>query len=214
VPSWVYKEIFVYECYAPPRALKEKPLILDIGANIGLAALYFMHRFPTCRLVAFEPNPRAFPLLRATVDSIAHAGSVELHPVAVSTHAGRVGLQVERGIEAPLNASITGRDTQHREVEIVDVEGVDLRTFITEPVDFMKLDVEGAELELLPLPEISPERVRSLGVEIHDIHERTAEVRRAVECLLGRGYEMSGASNVEELCARHGSHVVSFAGPS
>jgi FkbM family methyltransferase len=211
VPSWAYKEIFVRECYAPPQPLPEEPVIFDIGANIGLASLYFLHRFPNCRLVAFEPNPRAFSLLCKNLSSLAHFGSLDLHPVALSSRAGRVGLYIERGVAAPFNASTTGRDTQAGNFEIVEVEMADARIFLTEHVDLMKMDIEGSELELLLLPEIVPERVRAIVVEIHDIHARGAEVQHVVDTLLARGYEMSGAAGVNELCGRQGSHVVSFA---
>ena len=45
----------------------EFPLIIDCGANIGVSVLEWKYRWPTCRIICFEPDPYAFALLKKNV---------------------------------------------------------------------------------------------------------------------------------------------------
>src|SRR4051812_46664341 len=46
-----------------------EPVILDVGANIGMASLYFKTHYPDCRLEAFEPDPRLANLFKRNLAS-------------------------------------------------------------------------------------------------------------------------------------------------
>src|SRR5438309_286226 len=63
----VFAEIFVPQVYrfTPTRP---DPLIFDCGANIGMAVLYFKWMYPRSRIVAFEPEPATFELLKRNVE--------------------------------------------------------------------------------------------------------------------------------------------------
>ena len=41
---------------------------IDCGANIGISILFFKKQYPDCTIMAFEPNPHAFPLLEKNVN--------------------------------------------------------------------------------------------------------------------------------------------------
>ena len=62
----LFREIFIAGVYDLPLPM-EHPIIVDAGANIGMATLYFLHRHPGGRVWAFEPDPRAFQLLQRNV---------------------------------------------------------------------------------------------------------------------------------------------------
>ena len=59
----LYREIFARQQYYF-RAETESPLILDCGANLGMASLYFKWLYPKARVRAFEPDPSTFELLK------------------------------------------------------------------------------------------------------------------------------------------------------
>jgi FkbM family methyltransferase len=46
--------------YALVGNLDSTAFIIDGGANIGIASLYFLNQYPTARLVAVEPSPANF----------------------------------------------------------------------------------------------------------------------------------------------------------
>lgn len=55
------------QAYASALARKEVPLIIDCGANIGLAALWFANEFPEARIIAVEPDQNNFALLQQNI---------------------------------------------------------------------------------------------------------------------------------------------------
>src|SRR5438876_9714131 len=71
-----YKEIFFDRVYAFPSATP-RPLIIDGGANIGLATLFFKRIYPQSRVIAFEADPSIFELLEQNVGSF-HLPNVQL----------------------------------------------------------------------------------------------------------------------------------------
>ena len=52
----------------PFRPVRARPLVIDCGANIGVATLYFKTVAPEARVIAFEPEPTAYELLRENVE--------------------------------------------------------------------------------------------------------------------------------------------------
>lgn len=63
--EYLYKEIFKDEAYIFPGAaeLREKPVVFDVGANIGIFALFAAERWPGARIASFEPVPDVFRVL-------------------------------------------------------------------------------------------------------------------------------------------------------
>lgn len=129
----------------PPRA------IVDVGANVGLSALYFRRRFPGARILAVEPSPDLVPLLRRNTAAL----DVEVLHAAVAADRGTV-----RFTEA--DDSWAGITTGGAGVEVPAVTLDDL----LEGIDFLKLDIEGAEFEALPASGLLTEVATIVG-EIH-----------------------------------------------
>ena len=62
----LFEEIFVDQRYRIALG-RPDPVILDCGANVGLATLFFKLHYPAARLTSFEPAPACFELLRRNV---------------------------------------------------------------------------------------------------------------------------------------------------
>jgi len=66
--QFLYEEIYVQEVYLKHVAmLPEDAVFLDVGANIGLFALFMCDRFPRARVICFEPAPQLLAILRHNV---------------------------------------------------------------------------------------------------------------------------------------------------
>lgn len=161
-------EVFVGDEYAaasegPPRA------ILDLGANIGASCLFFRLRYPSARIVAVEPNPELVPMLRHNVRDL----GVEVVAAAVAPAAGTVDFY-------PHEQSWHG-STALAHGPAVRVPAVAMDDLIADDVDLVKIDVEGAELELIPASR-RLSGVRAVLGEIHALPD-SPELGRVLEAL-------------------------------
>jgi len=95
------------------------PLILDCGANIGLSSLYFAKNWPSAHVVAVEPDPSNFELLRRNVAAHAHIQPVQAAVCAengavriMNTDAQEWARRTER-VSAEAPGAITGLSIQN-----------------------------------------------------------------------------------------------------
>ena len=119
--AYLYEEIAIYGSYAFDTRT-DRPTIVDCGANIGLATLWFKQRYPRARILAFEPNPEAADVLddalrRNDVDG------VEVHRVALGLEEGLSPLYAPIGHRASASASL---DASH-DPGFVEVARVEVR---------------------------------------------------------------------------------------
>lgn len=156
-----FDEVIVDRCYDLPFELAPTTII-DAGANIGLTAAYFAVTYPDATIVTIEPDPSNFELLQHNVAPYAN-----VHPVraAVWTSSGTVRLgdprNGPRGFRVD-DAAPRGFDVDAVTlVEIMDRFGMDT-------VDLLKIDVEGAEVELFADPSAWIDRVGAIAIELHD----------------------------------------------
>ncbi len=90
-------EIFGKKIYAF-KTEEKRPLILDLGANIGMSVMFFKMIWPESRIIAFEPDPRAFEVLQHNVKTNAWK-NVELHNLAVPAERGKlIFIRTRQGI--------------------------------------------------------------------------------------------------------------------
>ena len=175
-----WHEIFVcglYEISGPGDS--RLPLLVDAGANIGLAPLFWKTRFPAFRYLGFEPDPLVAQICRANLEAWGCGGT--LHELALAGTAGRRRF---------LRDYADGGAFNHRAstAETVEVPAVKLSEFITEPVDLLKIDIEGAEDEVLPEIESRLGWVRNLFVEIHSRKSEPQSWGGLIACLQRAGF--------------------------
>jgi FkbM family methyltransferase len=135
----LYREIFVRQHYYF-QSENDTPLVLDCGANLGMASLYFKWLYPQSRVKAFEADPTTFQLLcRNTADN---GLNLETYNCALWDEDTEVDFFVDPSNPgSPLMSAYGSR----LKGESIKVPARKLSGFIEEPVDFLKLDVEGSE---------------------------------------------------------------------
>ena len=162
---YLIDEIFVREEYRF-ESTEASPRILDCGSNIGMSVLYFKHTYPDSRVVAFEPDPACFEALRRNVEDNRLDG-VEIHNAAVARKAGSIQFFIDPTRAGSLLGSLY--QERARGGRPVDVVSIGLSSFLREPAELLKLDIEGAELDVLQdLTESGAiARVREAVIEYH-----------------------------------------------
>lgn len=123
---------------------KVAPLIIDGGANIGLSVLYFKYLYPQAHIVAIEPNPSALVYLKKNIseNKLTH---ITVISGALAAEAGK-GILYYSPTLSLLNASLV----PHPESETLTVRTHMLSEYLKgNQIDLVKLDIEGAEEEVI-----------------------------------------------------------------
>lgn len=151
------------EYHFKPETLR--PRIVDCGSNIGLSVLFFKREFPDSQILAFEPDPVTFSLLRRNVERNGLQG-IELRNLALSGSPGTRDLHCDSRRPGRTAMSLLAQCGLE---ERVAVPCVALSHFIHGDVDLLKLDIEGAELEVIEDLVLSGKiaRIRQMVVEYH-----------------------------------------------
>src|SRR5215831_15418839 len=141
---FVLHEVFGSSCYDPPAGLPAPRTILDLGANVGLTTLYFASKAPDARFICVEPVPSNAELLRRNVRVLPQAVIVE---AAVAKTSGTVAFDDTR---PTWGGGITcgGRLL----VESISMDELIMRYAPEGVVDLLKMDIEGAEADVLSGP--------------------------------------------------------------
>lgn len=149
-------------------------LIIDVGASCGLSSHVLLGQSPEATLVAFEPRTDAVRRWRGRMRRF--GARAEIHQAAIGITSGSVDLE-DRGV-----GSTTGpAQSTKTSVPLMTIDAL----LGSESDLVLKLDVEGAERELLPA--WAP-FLRQNSVLLLETHHDLAEVRRYSEPLRNSGF--------------------------
>lgn len=156
-----YKEIFESEIYKF-ISKSSNPLIIDCGCNYGTSILYFKSIYPKAEIVGFEPDPYIFNIAKKNMAQY-DLENVTLINKGLWKEVSTLAFYSERADGGRLD--FIGGNPEH---EKLLVETTILSKFLNDrKVDFLKIDIEGAELEVLLECEKYLENVSNLFVEYH-----------------------------------------------
>jgi len=155
----ISRAVFLTGLYEPNeffwlnKALERGNTFIDIGANMGLYSLFAARKVgPSGLVIAIEPSSRDFERLRSHVE-LNRLTNVRLLQIAASDRKGEARLLVAPDEKAGHNTlGYFGYDrVAPKAIETVRLERVDdvVRLAGLQKVDFVKLDVEGAEFRVL-----------------------------------------------------------------
>lgn len=161
------EEIFLNGNYEPPppvaalleRLAADHPLrAADLGGNIGLFGLALFERFPAARLVSFEPDADNARVLDLTRRANGRDGDWQLVEAAAGTSAGEVRFRAGQHMESHVVAG--------DEPGTIAVARVDVFDWLA-GTDWLKIDVEGGEWEILADPRFAALEIPVLALEYH-----------------------------------------------
>lgn len=181
---------FFHRFHRPPKAavMRPQPFILDLGANIGLTMADFATTFPGSTVVGVELDHENAMLCRQNIAP--WSTQCTLIEGAVWTDDGEITYESSFGSEdaftvAPSEKSTRGTPIKARSLNISTI----LREAGDPPlVDFVKMDIEGAESSVLEKNTEWAERVRAIGVELHHgyTHEAAMSALRRMGFIAAR----------------------------
>jgi FkbM family methyltransferase len=139
------------------------PRILDCGANIGVSVLRYKQLYPESTITAFEPHPDICDVLRRNVTRNQLTG-VNVVEAAIWNSSGVADFTM-----SSLNTQSSHLEliSAEQKADSIPVTAVWLGDYLNVSVDFLKLDIEGAELSVLQSCEHLLSNVKQLMVEVH-----------------------------------------------
>jgi FkbM family methyltransferase len=164
----VYEQIYINQDYdflveTPPK------VIIDAGANIGLASVYFANKYPGATIIAIEPGRDNFELLKRNVES--YRNVIPLHSALwnknetlklVDPGLGHWGFMTE-GLDVSGKTSAKFSHTVH-----AITLGKIMADYHLETIDILKIDIEGAEKEVFEDSSAWIGKVKSVIIELHE----------------------------------------------
>jgi FkbM family methyltransferase len=161
---WQFKEIFVEEIYRFDSG-RSGPVIYDCGANLGTSCLYFIKLYPNARIKAFEADPAVAEIL---AENVGNFRNIEIINKAVWIDESGIEISQE-GADA---ASIYGKKNK------IKVDSVNLNKLIEaeETIDMLKIDIEGAEAEVIKSCRENLHKAENIFIEYHSFLDYKQEL--------------------------------------
>ncbi|WHF50506.1 FkbM family methyltransferase [Chryseobacterium gotjawalense] len=182
-PSFIHsvEELFEEEVYRF-ESNTENPYIIDCGANIGLSILYFKKLFPQSRILAFEPDEKIFNILKENIHVNYKLNDVVINKQAVWTEDTELSFFSEGALAG---SSVVDFGKKNN---IIKVQAIDLKKHLQEPVDFLKIDIEGAENVLIFDIEKELCNVKHLFLEYHGMKDDAQNLHNILELISKVGF--------------------------
>lgn len=204
----IYNEIMVHqEYFQKGLSVLGARCVIDIGANVGIFTMAVKLKAPKATVYAFEPIPDTFQVLEENV-RLLECSDVHLYNVAIGAQdyaetrftffphmpGNSTAIPVLKDEQKPMRDQIFGKElsdflnqSETRVVQVRTLSSIIREEGITS-VDFLKVDVEGAEISVLEgIEEMHWPIFKQVAVETHN-----AQLREQVsEILVQHGFEAS-----------------------
>jgi len=175
---FMFKEIFFEHIYKF-NADKNKPFIIDCGANIGLSVIYFKQLYPEATVIAFEPDDQIFDILSKNISSFKF-NDVQLINKGLWNKEGKLSFKRE-GADA-------GQINFKNEASDYSIEVTKLSFYLKQKVDFLKIDIEGAEVTVLEECKAELSNVKYIFIEYHSFIKQEQHLDKVFSILKSSGF--------------------------
>jgi FkbM family methyltransferase len=161
-----YDKVFLKHDYAFP--IDGTPqTIIDAGANIGFASIYFARQFPEAKIIAIEPELSNFKLLERNIRPFKNIIPLQAALWPQDTTLDLVDPGIGHwGFQVRANSADVPRPRIEK-VQALSVPTI-MHRFGLDQIDIFKIDIEGAEKELFEAPEAWIDKVQTIMIETHD----------------------------------------------
>jgi FkbM family methyltransferase len=166
------QDLLFYQTYLPPKAISQPKVIVDLGTNVGYTVAHFASLYPSARIIGVELDAGNF--LLAQENTRWCTDRVTLINAAIWSSDGYVNFdgpgEDAFHVVGPAVADNTARSTtparQSRSLTMATL----IKDFDIARIDYLKMDIEGAEAEILLAADPSwLALVSAMKIELHDV---------------------------------------------
>lgn len=184
--NFIFGEIFGHKYYDHDFGFAPST-ILDVGAHIGLATLFFSRQYPQAKIICIEPDAQNFAVLQENL-RLNNVTAIALN-AAIAPIDGTLTLEPSQrsyGHKIGDGPSVTGTP-----VTAISVQTI-MKRYGLESIDLMKLDIEGYESVLLTANDGWLSRTRELMLEMHPPFSEADLTKVAARHGFGTPRDLSG----------------------
>ena len=156
-------EIFIKKNYMFDT-ITDTPLIIDCGANIGLSAIFFKQIYPKSKIICFEPDPIIYELLKYNLNQFSY-NDIQIINSAVWFKDEKLIFETDK--------SWGGKIVSENNINTIGIDAINLNNYLDKQVDFLKIDIEGAEYEVIKnSSELILKNVKNIFFEWHSFSDK------------------------------------------
>jgi FkbM family methyltransferase len=145
------------------QANKLPQIILDAGANIGCASIWFANKYPDAKIISIEAQQENFELLKENV--FPYKNIIPIHAAIWNESGIFLDIELEDG---KYQDGFTVKETnKNGSVKSITIDKI-MQDFNLERIDILKMDIEGAEKEVFEKPEKWINKVGTILIELHE----------------------------------------------
>ena len=192
---YIFNEIINMKTYKIPENMKLNGLI-DIGAHIGIFSLYFLNLFPETKIFAFEPSPDNYNMLQLNLSVNNLQQKVIAYEAGLYTG---IGIKYLKPTPWHHNDMIYKINPHPESSDLrVPIAVLDFNCIkkLSENCDCLKMDIEGAEWDILPL--VEDKLLEDFKVILMECHKNTGEAQLFIDRLKILGFKVSYEGSLTE----------------
>lgn len=176
---WQFKEIFVDEIYYFETIDNPTPVIFDCGANIGIGCLYFKKIYPKSKVIAFEADLNIATHLR---------NNMQKNKIEDVTIVAKAVWTDYKGINFMSDGADGGSilvENQNTSSSSEFIDSIRLKDWLDKEhkIDLLKIDIEGAELQVIEDCRHSLSHINHIFLEFHALSEDVQSLSKILNIL-------------------------------
>ncbi len=169
------KELFINEFYKF-RPTTDRPRIIDCGSYIGTSVLYFKINYPNAIVTGFEPDETNYSLIKSNLQDW-NFSNTSVTNAAIWINNEPISFNAKGSMASKIETGAIGGGYKKT------VNCVRLKDLLNEKIDFLKIDIEGAEHAVLKDCSDNLVNVKNLFVEYHGIYTEMYKLNEILDIL-------------------------------
>lgn len=183
---WPFKEVFLDNAYRLYPSSQEL-VILDLGANIGAFTLFASKTCPNSKIFSFEPSKSSYKILMRNLKNNGLVQNVSILNKAVGNRNAIRSMDESRESTMRRLSDLTSNRMDSTKVEVIKLDQFITNNSIS-VIDFMKIDIEGGEYEVIySISKSMFKKIKTISLEYHN-ENRDKNGKTLQEYLENNGY--------------------------